>query len=173
MNKHEYFEFHREFCQKMIEVTKKKNKDYTGDSGDPFANFRVVDKLGICSVAQGFLVRMSDKFIRLVNLADGRETAVTDESLTDTLHDLANYCALFAGYLTSSKTTSKHKSTFPQILYELYAKGRRCETKIGVFQTRQQAEAVLQHQKPNWPTFELYIQELGEVSDDAGHSEIA
>jgi len=97
----EYYKFHDQFCEQMTIITRKKSQDYTGDSGDPFSNFRAVEKLGICSTEQGFLVRMMDKMVRISNLADGREAAVLDEKLEDTLFDLANYAALFAGYLKS------------------------------------------------------------------------
>lgn len=103
MNRQDYFDFHADFCRRMQEITQKKNRDYAGDGDDPFANFRVVEKIGVCSVEQGFLTRMSDKFIRMVNLSDGRDPAVVDESLEDTILDLANYCALLAGYLRSKK----------------------------------------------------------------------
>lgn len=99
MNHEEYFRFLDEFCKGMSSVSRKKNQDYTGDSGDPFANFRAVEKLGICSTETGFLVRMLDKLVRISNLADGRKEAVLDEKIEDTLHDLANYSALFAAYL--------------------------------------------------------------------------
>jgi hypothetical protein len=103
--KEAYLAFHRDFCARMIEVTQRKNADYTGSDPDPFANFRVVEKLGVCSVEVGFLVRMSDKFIRISNLADGRQAQVKDEAIDDTLHDLANYAALFAAYLASKRET--------------------------------------------------------------------
>lgn len=98
-----YLLFHKTFCDRMIEVTQRKNADYTGSDPDPFANFRVVEKLGVCSTEVGFLVRMSDKFIRISNLADGRQAQVKDEAIDDTLHDLANYCALFAAYLNTKR----------------------------------------------------------------------
>jgi hypothetical protein len=35
---------------------------------------------------------------------------VADESLADTLHDLANYCALFSGYLESERLSARDKA---------------------------------------------------------------
>lgn len=51
----------------------------------------------------GFLTRMSDKFSRLGSFINKGELLVLDESVEDTLVDLANYCALFAGYLESKE----------------------------------------------------------------------
>ncbi len=103
MTKQEYMEFHKEFCGKMMEVTKKKNADYSGSGDDPFNNFRHIGNFvvvpGLDLVAVGFLTRMSDKFSRIGSFISNGTLQVQDESVEDTLHDLANYSALFAGYL--------------------------------------------------------------------------
>jgi hypothetical protein len=100
MVKEEYLEFHRNCCDKLIAITTAKNADYTGDSDDPFKNFRICEAIGAAAVEQGFVVRMSDKLSRIVSLAvNKKEAKVLDEKLEDTLLDLANYCILFAGYL--------------------------------------------------------------------------
>lgn len=105
MNKKQYLEFHEDFCKKMIEVTKAKNADYSGAGDDPFNNFRHIGNFvqtpGV--VAIGFLTRMSDKFSRIGSFISNGTLQVKDESVEDTLHDLANYCALFAGYLRSER----------------------------------------------------------------------
>lgn len=100
-----YMQFHADMCKRMQDITARKNADYTGDSPDPFSNFASVDMLGICSVEQGFLVRMNDKFKRIISLAaQQREAQVKDEAVEDTLLDLANYSILLAGYLRSKRT---------------------------------------------------------------------
>lgn len=103
MTKKEYFEFHAGFCTKMQDITAKKNADYTGSGDDPFANFRKIEALtnGAVSVEAGFLTRMTDKFSRLGSFLQNGELQVKDESVIDTLLDLANYSALLAGYLKS------------------------------------------------------------------------
>lgn len=101
MTKTEYLEFHQKTCQYMIEVTKKKNADYTGTGSDPFANFRRCEQLDICSAEQGFLTRMTDKLARINSYVQKGELQVKDESVTDTLIDLANYSILMAGYIKS------------------------------------------------------------------------
>lgn len=103
MNKAEYFEFAEKFFNNCIEISKKKNADYTGGNDDPFANFKAVETLGI-STEIGFLTRMMDKMKRIASFVEQGELQVKDESVTDTLQDLANYAALMAGYIKSFKT---------------------------------------------------------------------
>lgn len=83
--------------QEMLEIHRRKNSDYTGDSGDNLANFRMAEKFGV-STFDGILVRMSDKYSRIASLVkkakEGKEAAVQDESLRDTLIDLANYAII-------------------------------------------------------------------------------
>lgn len=107
--KAQYLEFHEKACQKMIEVTKMKNADYTGGSGNPFANFEQAGNfVQIDQVTEiGFFTRMSDKFSRIGSFLTKGHLLVKDESVEDTLIDLANYCILFAGYLRSKKAASR------------------------------------------------------------------
>lgn len=103
MNKDEYFKFHNEFTEQMFNISKSKNEDYTGKGDDPFANFTRVEMLGICNTEQGFLTRMSDKMARLASFVQKGTLQVKDESVKDSLQDLANYCILMAAYLESKK----------------------------------------------------------------------
>ncbi len=103
MRKSEYLEFHAAMCQRMIEITKAKNADYTGEGDDPFANFTRVEVLGITDTTRGFLVRMVDKLSRITSFAQKGILEVKDESVEDTLLDLANYSILLAGYIKSKK----------------------------------------------------------------------
>lgn len=91
-----------------LALSKRKNADYAGNS-DPFANFRQVQNLGLCSVSTGILVRLSDKFTRISNLlaAEGREAAVTDESVVDTIRDAINYLAILAAWLDEERGVPK------------------------------------------------------------------
>jgi len=101
MNKTDYFEFAEKFMADMLELSRKKNSDYTqGD--DPFGNFIAVEILGI-KTEHGFLTRMMDKMKRISTFVNAGELQVKEESVTDTLQDLANYAILFAGYLQSKK----------------------------------------------------------------------
>lgn len=101
MDRSGYLDFHENFCNEMRSITIKKNQDYTGNTADPFANFKIVEHIGITSTEIGFLTRMSDKLARVSSIVQTGQVAVLDESVQDTLLDLANYAALFAGYLKS------------------------------------------------------------------------
>lgn len=70
----------------MVSTYKAKNNDY----GDSFGTS--VSKYGLIAA----LTRISDKFNRLENLILTREQNVKDESLEDTLLDLASYCIMTA-----------------------------------------------------------------------------
>lgn len=104
MSKREYLEYHSKFCEKMIEITKIKNADYTGGSEDPFANFKTVENFGCVSTEQGFFTRMVDKFSRIASFIKLGVLMVKEESVQDSLLDLANYCALFSAYIESQKS---------------------------------------------------------------------
>ena len=77
---------HKELCGQLNETYAKKNSDYGNSFGDTF------DKLGIISA----VTRISDKYNRLVSLCtkSEEERMVKDESITDTLLDMANYCIM-------------------------------------------------------------------------------
>lgn len=99
-----YFEVVEKIDARSLEISKSKNKDYTGDPNDPFGNFKSVENIGIVSTEKGFLTRMMDKIKRINSLVEpGAQVAVKDEALEDTLLDLANYAKLFYGYLVLEK----------------------------------------------------------------------
>ena len=71
-----------------------KNAGYSGvGATDPWKNFREAERFGITPF-KGCLVRMSDKFIRIANLAQNPEAEQVGEKITDTLLDLANYALI-------------------------------------------------------------------------------
>lgn len=100
MTKKEYFNFADQFFATCQEISKIKNADYTGKDDNPFGNFQSVEVLGI-STEQGFLTRMMDKIKRVASFVEQGQLQVKDESVTDSLNDLANYCCLMAGYIKS------------------------------------------------------------------------
>lgn len=106
MTKLEYMEYHENCTKRMVEITKKKNADYTGTGDDPFANFSRVESMGACTTLQGFLVRILDKYSRLVSFSQRGFLFVADESFEDTCLDLANYALLLAGYVKSEKRST-------------------------------------------------------------------
>lgn len=104
MTRKEYMEFHRKICEVMVQIAEKKNHDYAGTGDDPFKNFRGPEFRGYASVEQGFLTRMDDKFARLSTWVARGSLEVADESVNDTLIDLANYCILMLGYIISKRS---------------------------------------------------------------------
>jgi len=102
MTKNEFFVFQEKFFAECADISKKKNADYTGDSASPFANFTSVESVRV-KTEQGFLTRMMDKMSRLGSFVEKGELQVKDESVQDTLKDLANYSCLLAAYIQSKK----------------------------------------------------------------------
>lgn len=112
MTKQEYFDFARDFFQRCIDLSEKKNADYTGSNDDPFSNFKAVETLAI-KTEQGFLTRMMDKMKRIGSFVENGELVVKDESVIDTLQDLANYSCLMAGYILSEKRKQEKSGIEP------------------------------------------------------------
>jgi len=76
----------KQIYDKLFDTYCKKNHDY----GDSFAKVRnkYGDKFPV------ILIRLSDKFERLEALLLNGNQQVKDESIKDTLLDIANYCAM-------------------------------------------------------------------------------
>lgn len=75
---------HKELCKQLNKTYEAKNHDYGDSFGDTYK------KLGLTSA----LVRISDKYNRLMSLGSGKKQRVNDESIRDTLLDMANYCIM-------------------------------------------------------------------------------
>jgi hypothetical protein len=104
MNSEQFLQHIEDFYQKNLETTRKKNHDYAGDS-NVFRSFMVTEFLENTTVEEGFIVRMGDKLSRLATLV--KKEALVDESINDTLSDLANYCAILSAYLESKKHANR------------------------------------------------------------------
>lgn len=103
MNREQYLKFHAKTLEAMTKTTVAKNHDYAGNGDDPFSNFRQVEKLGLCSSEVGFVTRMTDKLSRIISFINSGTLMVKDESVQDTLIDLANYCILMSAYIEDKK----------------------------------------------------------------------
>lgn len=77
-------ERHGELCGYLTETYEKKNADYGNSFGDMFS------ELGIITA----VTRIGDKFNRIKNLVKNSTINVKDESVIDTLLDMANYCIM-------------------------------------------------------------------------------
>lgn len=90
---------HKELTTYLSSLYELKNNKY----GDSFG--KSIRKRGLVSA----IVRMEDKWNRLDNLATNKEDGSdTDESLQDTLLDLANYCLMTVMELNHMKENRSH-----------------------------------------------------------------
>ncbi|MDF2883548.1 MAG: hypothetical protein K0R54_4105 [Clostridiaceae bacterium] len=76
-------EKHKEICERLYQIYVAKNKDYGDSFGEGFKEY------GLIMPA----IRLDDKLSRYKQLIK-HEAEVKDESITDTLLDLANYCIM-------------------------------------------------------------------------------
>lgn len=91
----------KNICEEMLSTFERKNHDY----GDSFT--QTVDKFGL--IASG--VRMHDKLERFVTLAQKDVSMKVDESMRDTLLDLANYAIMTVMYIDDEvKEVSQQKT---------------------------------------------------------------
>ena len=87
----------REYTELLRTTLDAKNRDY-GNSVE-----KSMDKYGLVSV----IIRLNDKFNRLSALTTSGEASVKDESLADTVLDVAGYSVLLYKYLIEHKNIKK------------------------------------------------------------------
>lgn len=80
----EKIKLHDDLCHELHEIYIRKNNAY----GDSFG--QTYQKLGIISA----VTRITDKYNRLVTLVTNPKIDSGDESIQDTLIDMANYCLM-------------------------------------------------------------------------------
>ena len=79
-------EMYNEILEELRKTYEAKNSDYGDSVGDTYKKFGDVS----------FLTRITDKYNRILSLSDRGECGqVKDESLDDTILDMANYCILW------------------------------------------------------------------------------
>lgn len=74
----------KKITDQMNDLYSKKNKDYGNSFGDSFNEFGIISAV----------VRITDKTNRIKTLVKNNNTNIKDESIKDTLLDLANYCVM-------------------------------------------------------------------------------
>ena len=89
MNQSERF---YELLEEMKTTHNAKRHDYAS-TDDVFANFRTCEMAGI-PAWKGCCVRIGDKFSRIMGFAKKEKLEVKDESIKDTLIDMANYALI-------------------------------------------------------------------------------
>ena len=119
---------HEKICKELNEIYAKKNADYGNSFGDTF------QKLGLIKT----ITRISDKYNRICNLATKKsdEAKVKDETIEDTLKDLANYCIMTLiemQYANITKTTSATKENIKSYRLETSGKGDSLSSEIERF----------------------------------------
>jgi len=77
------FDQHKEICERLNQIYIAKNKDYGDSFGEGFQEY------GLLMPA----IRLDDKLRRFKQLIK-QDAEVKNESITDTLLDLANYCIM-------------------------------------------------------------------------------
>jgi hypothetical protein len=91
------------FCIAELEeagrdIMMEKNHDYRGGSGDPYANFRGSEILGIHPII-GVLLRTQDKIMRIRTYVEKGMLKVKGEGIKDALVDTRNYMGLIWGLI--------------------------------------------------------------------------
>lgn len=85
---------HAHICSELTDTYIRKNNDYGNSFGESF------DEWGLIAG----VVRMDDKMRRLKQLIKGNPAQVKDESIRDTLMDLANYSIMAVMEMDAKKT---------------------------------------------------------------------
>lgn len=75
---------HKAICDGIHDLYERKNHDYGDSFGQSFRDHGIL----------AGVIRIEDKFNRLKTLAGGSEQKVQDESIRDTLRDMANYAIM-------------------------------------------------------------------------------
>ena len=101
MTNKEYLKETEDNMKKGLGIMKAKSADYAGDI-NPFKNFDSVETICNISSENGILVRMCDKMTRIGNLIN-KDAKVKDESIEDTLLDLANYSYILLARIKARK----------------------------------------------------------------------
>ena len=86
-------QLHREVCEEINDLYARMNHDY----GDSFHQTFVEEGMAMARI------RLGDKFNRFKTLSRGGEQKVNDESIRDTLIDLANYAIMTVVEMEAAK----------------------------------------------------------------------
>ena len=109
MNQSERF---YQLLEDMKKTHDAKRHDYASVE-DVFANFRTCEMAGI-PAWKGCCVRIGDKFSRIMGFAKKEKLKVKDESIKDTLVDMANY-ALIALILYEEENNEEENSYLDEL----------------------------------------------------------
>ena len=112
-------EFRRKTVEDILELTGKKNDDYTGsrEESNPFQNFDLSDEFGVDPIT-GVCIRMQDKFQRAKAFAKQGDLSLTSkgDTVDDIFKDLIGYSLIIIGMLERER--SKQKSCYTHQSYD-------------------------------------------------------
>ena len=91
------YDLHKNICNELHELYLKKNADYGDSFGRGFSEYGMMMPI----------IRLEDKLSRVKRLSLSSEQNVKDESIRDTLIDLANYAILTIVELEESRNADK------------------------------------------------------------------
>ena len=74
-------------------IMESKANDYSG-AADCNKNIMACEVAGLCAAEVGLLVRLGDKFQRLISLLGAKNKPQVEESLSDTISDMRNYLCI-------------------------------------------------------------------------------
>ena len=97
----QYIKEFKSKLESMYNIMRIKNSDYASED-NPFRNLMMVEKLWLSSTEKWILIRMVDKISRVSNLLN-KKNKVKDESIEDTLLDLANYSLILSIYIKNKE----------------------------------------------------------------------
>ena len=100
----------KEITDDMIALYERKNHDYGNSFSETYR------KLGVISAT----TRMLDKMNRIVSLVTKDKQEVKDESLRDTLIDLANYAVMTIMELDGEKPSAEESATDEKNLHRRF-----------------------------------------------------
>lgn len=109
MNREQFSQFKRQMCDEVIRLTDKKNEDYA-DAVDVFRNIKASSTIGV-DPKVGVLIRLQDKLARAGNLIGGKQAAVQDESVQDTVKDIVGYSLILLGLMEEDRLARKSSPT--------------------------------------------------------------
>lgn len=113
MKKEGYEKRFRSSLNKMLSITLAKNSDYA-PTENALSNFYMVETLGLTTAENWILVRMSDKLSRIANLLkNDAKNNVKNESIEDTLIDLANYAIILKILIEDKKWIKEEDESLP------------------------------------------------------------
>ena len=105
--KDKHLERYYSILEEAKAIHNRKNHDYAGDE-DALFNLRMCEKMGV-PCFDGTVVRLTDKFCRLMNFCKARVLRVVDEGIEDTLFDVINSAAFAIEFYREERAKKRRR----------------------------------------------------------------